>query len=191
MNSQTVAGLCKVLFLENLLVIGLSLGNGLQHAWTVGCWSCVEAFVLQGLFSSVALGNFCNFFLFKCLIKHFPWCWIRCKKLFSRISTCLFGLSRIRSDHNEDKTSKILQEWSQNVKHLYHRVLVNVSDTPHKYDDAVGPAEWPDSRYQQMMYLRQKALDSARKQWADYLFVSIQETLNFNNLLLYLWHNLH
>lgn len=95
-------------------------------------------------------------------------------------------LSRIRSDHNEDKTSKILQEWSQNVKHLYHRVLVNVSDTPHKYDDAVGPAEWPDSRYQQMMYLRQKALDSARKQWADYLFVSIQETLNFNNLLLHL-----
>lgn len=76
----------------------------------------------------------------------------------------------IRSDHNEDKTSKILQEWSQNVKHLYHRVLVNVSDTPHKYDDAVGPAEWPDSRYRQMMYLRQKALDSARKQWVDYLF---------------------
>ena len=80
-------------------------------------------------------------------------------------------ISRIRSDHNEDNTSKVLQEWAQNVKQLYHRVLINVSDTPSDYENSAGPAEWLESRYKQMMYLRQKALDSARKQWADYLFV--------------------
>lgn len=76
----------------------------------------------------------------------------------------------IRSDHNEDNTSKILQEWGQNVKGLYHRVLVNVTSTPTKYEDASSPGEWSDSRYRQMIHLRQRALDVARKQWADYLF---------------------
>lgn len=56
------------------------------------------------------------------------------------------------------------------MKHLYHRVLINVSDTPSHYDNAMGPGEWTETRYRQMMYLRQRALDSARKQWADYLF---------------------
>lgn len=83
-------------------------------------------------------------------------------------------LYRIRSDHNEDNTSKILQEWSKNVKHLYHRVLLNVSDTPGHYNDSSGPGEWSEDRYRNMMYLRQRALDSARKQWADYLFVGLQ-----------------
>lgn len=76
----------------------------------------------------------------------------------------------IRSDHNEDNTSNILQEWGQNVKGLYHRVLVNVTSTPTKYEDASSPGEWSDSRYRQMINLRQRALDVARKQWADYLF---------------------
>ena len=50
-------------------------------------------------------------------------------------------------------------------------MLINVSDTPSDYEDTTGPAQWSESRYKQMMYLRQKALDSARKQWADYLIV--------------------
>ena len=85
----------------------------------------------------------------------------------------LFDVYRIRSDHNEDNTSAILHEWSQNVKQLYHRVLINVSDTPSHYENSVGPGEWTETRYRQMMYLRQRALDSARKQWADYLFVRL------------------
>lgn len=92
-----------------------------------------------------------------------------------------FIVSRIRSDHNEDNTSKILQEWGQNVKGLYHRVLVNVTSTPTKYEDASSPGEWSDSRYRQMIYLRQRALDVARKQWADYLFVSLPRTLYFSS----------
>ena len=59
------------------------------------------------------------------------------------------------------------------MKSLYHRVLINVSNTPSHYDDTSGPGEWSESRYRQMMYLRQRALESARKQWADYLFVGL------------------
>ena len=92
---------------------------------------------------------------------------------FCLVLVCLFFGHRIRSDHNEDNTSKILQEWARNIKNLYHRVLINVSDTPSHYDDAVGPGMWSESRYRQMMYLRQRALESARKQWADYIFVGL------------------
>ena len=59
------------------------------------------------------------------------------------------------------------------MKSLYHRVLINVSKTPSHYEDTSGPGEWSESRYRQMMYLRQRALESARKQWADYLFVGL------------------
>jgi collagen beta-1,O-galactosyltransferase len=79
---------------------------------------------------------------------------------------------RIVTDHNEDNTSNILKEWANNVKPLYHRVLINVTNSPIKYSDASHTSEWTDSRYQQVAYLRQRGLDAARKQWADYLFVS-------------------
>ena len=99
--------------------------------------------------------------------------------------------ARIRSDHNEDNTSQILQEWTQNVKHLYHRVLINVSGTPSHYDDAEGPGEWTESRYRQMMYLRQRALDSARKQWADYIFVGLYKYIYLINQVRWLyWENI-
>ncbi|XP_020904359.1 procollagen galactosyltransferase 1-like [Exaiptasia diaphana] len=78
----------------------------------------------------------------------------------------------ISTDHNEDNTSSILREWVTNVKPLYHRVLINVTASPKSYIDASHASEWTDARYYQVALLRQKALDSARKQWADYLFVS-------------------
>lgn len=85
----------------------------------------------------------------------------------------LFSVSfRVRTDHNEDNTSALLREWSRNVKPLYHRVLVNITENPKSYPDSDGPMHWTDERYGIIMELRQKALDAARKQWADYLFVS-------------------
>ena len=83
---------------------------------------------------------------------------------------------RIRTDHNEDNTGAVLQEWVRNVKPLYHRVLINVTKSPKLYDDSQGPADWSDKRYERLMLLRQKALDVARKQWADYLFVSAHDS---------------
>lgn len=80
--------------------------------------------------------------------------------------------TRITTDHNEDNTSSILREWVANVKPLYHRVLINVTASPKNYIDASQTSEWTDERYYQVALLRQRALDSARKQWADYLFVS-------------------
>ena len=79
---------------------------------------------------------------------------------------------RIRTDHNEDNTSAVLKEWARNVRPLYHRVLINVTETPKSYQDSESPLQWTDQRYNHVMELRQKALDAAQKQWADFLFVS-------------------
>ena len=40
------------------------------------------------------------------------------------------------------------------------------------YSPQGGLFEWTDERYVHIIVLRQKALDHARKTWADYLFVS-------------------
>lgn len=88
-------------------------------------------------------------------------------------------LSRIATDHNEDNTSSVLKEWASNVAPLYHRVLINATDSPTTYSDASCVTEWSDMRYQQVAFLRQSALDAARRQWADYLFVSFI----FHNIL--------
>ena len=82
-----------------------------------------------------------------------------------------FSTIRIQTDHNEDKTREILKEWVKNVKPLYHKVSINSSKLPETYKDSEGPGDWSDERYFQIMHLRQKALDTARKQWADFIFV--------------------
>ncbi len=78
--------------------------------------------------------------------------------------------NRIRTDHNEDNTTAMLQEWSQNAKGTYASINFGYSDawlypTFNAYD-------MPDERYLHMAQLKQQALDAAREIRADYLFVS-------------------
>ncbi|XP_057289831.1 procollagen galactosyltransferase 1-A-like [Hydractinia symbiolongicarpus] len=82
-----------------------------------------------------------------------------------RISIC------IQTDHNEDGTFNVLSAWTQNVKHLYHRIILKHEEQPHVYEDARGPNQWTMSRYVNLLKLRQNVLDEARNQWADYLLV--------------------
>ncbi|XP_031561834.1 procollagen galactosyltransferase 2-like isoform X2 [Actinia tenebrosa] len=86
----------------------------------------------------------------------------------------------IATDHNVDNTSGILKEWANNVAPLYHRVLINATDSPTMYSDASFVSEWSELRYQQVASLRQQALDAAREQWADYLFVVDCDNFLFN-----------
>ena len=39
------------------------------------------------------------------------------------------------------------------------------------YEDENGSCHWTKKRFENVIALRQKALDTARKKWADYLFV--------------------
>ena len=84
----------------------------------------------------------------------------------------------------------MLKEWAKKVKPLYHRVLINVTEQPESYDGAEGPLHWTDERYGHIMELRQKALDAARKQWADFLFVSsiYSAFFLFRTYYFVLWH---
>lgn len=41
-----------------------------------------------------------------------------------------------------------------------------------RYEAEAGPKDWTDLRYEQVMKLRQVALESAREMWADYFMVS-------------------
>ncbi|XP_070531927.1 procollagen galactosyltransferase 2-like [Ptychodera flava] len=76
----------------------------------------------------------------------------------------------IHSDHNIDNTTNILQEWVSHVRHMYHRVDVHFSEEPSEYESEKGPNDWPAERLRHLLDLRQKALDEARKQWADFIF---------------------
>ncbi len=41
------------------------------------------------------------------------------------------------------------------------------------YDDENGPCHWSQQRFENIIHLRQQALDTARRIWADSLFVSL------------------
>ena len=77
---------------------------------------------------------------------------------------------RIRTDHNEDETAAILQEWSRNVQSLYANVdFYSTSEVSYVTSN---PFDMPDERYTLIAQLRQKALDTARTANVDYLLVS-------------------
>lgn len=40
-----------------------------------------------------------------------------------------------------------------------------------EYEDAEGPLDWSDERFDRVITLREEAVQATRKAWADYLFV--------------------
>lgn len=86
--------------------------------------------------------------------------------------TFIVFLSRIRSDHNIDNSSQILNKWLQTSGTVYHSVDVKVDDEQNKYEDESGPAHWPNSRFQHIVELRESALRTARHYWVDYIWVN-------------------
>ncbi|XP_039286759.1 glycosyltransferase 25 family member isoform X2 [Nilaparvata lugens] len=91
----------------------------------------------------------------------------------------------IRSDHNEDKSIEILQEWLAEWAAHYHGVDAEFSSSPpYRLPEENGPAHWPLSRYSHIISLREKALNAARNMWADFVwlldsdvFLSMPESL--------------
>lgn len=81
-------------------------------------------------------------------------------------------LSRIRSDHNSDNSSQIINKWLKTSGTVYHSVDVKINDEPRKYEDENGPAHWPLSRFKHIVELKESALRTARDLWADYIWVS-------------------
>ncbi|XP_076828980.1 procollagen galactosyltransferase 2 [Brachyhypopomus gauderio] len=85
------------------------------------------------------------------------------------------------TDHNVDNTSAILQEWLSRVESLYHSTRFRTMEEGRSsYVDELGPKQWPDSRFNHVMRLKQAALRSARAQWADYVLFSDSDNLLTN-----------
>uniref|UniRef100_A0A8D8Q9H1 Glycosyltransferase 25 family member n=1 Tax=Cacopsylla melanoneura TaxID=428564 RepID=A0A8D8Q9H1_9HEMI len=74
----------------------------------------------------------------------------------------------IRSDHNIDNSSSIVKSWLEANQHKYHHVDSVFDPEPYSdLDEEV--AYWPKERYTHMIGLRESALTTARKLWADYI----------------------
>lgn len=65
----------------------------------------------------------------------------------------------------------MLDEWTTNVRHMYHRVILQHEQEPIVYSDADGPNHFTEQRFLKLLQLRQNALQEARNQWADYILV--------------------
>ena len=76
----------------------------------------------------------------------------------------------IYTDHNEDNTSVILQEWATNALSTYHSIK-HEQQTEWTYSSK-DLFEWDYDRLQHMCTLRQRAMDDARSLGADYILVS-------------------
>uniref|UniRef100_UPI00358EAA42 procollagen galactosyltransferase 1-like n=1 Tax=Myxine glutinosa TaxID=7769 RepID=UPI00358EAA42 len=80
----------------------------------------------------------------------------------------------LATDHNEDNTPAMLSEWVEEVRHMYHRVEVRAEQWPREYVDALGPKDWSNGRYEQVMKLRQEALEFGRSLWVDFVLVGLR-----------------
>ncbi|GFO17746.1 glycosyltransferase 25 family member 1 [Plakobranchus ocellatus] len=90
----------------------------------------------------------------------------------------------IQSDHNVDNSTAILKEWLAAVSSSYHSVETKIDEKQRGYTDEASPLEWTEKRMSNVMKMRQKALDYARKIWADYIFmIDADVTLENNKTL--------
>uniref|UniRef100_A0A673ADY6 Procollagen galactosyltransferase 2-like n=1 Tax=Sphaeramia orbicularis TaxID=375764 RepID=A0A673ADY6_9TELE len=88
------------------------------------------------------------------------------------------------SDHSLDNSTEMLQEWLRGVQHLYHSVEWRPAERPSSYAEEAGPKHWPNARFTQVMKLKQAALRSARRMWADYILFVDSDNLLSNRLVL-------
>ncbi|KRG03548.1 glycosyltransferase 25 family member [Drosophila mojavensis] len=76
----------------------------------------------------------------------------------------------IRSDHNNDNSIKLLQEWLEHSADLYHSVNYAFDDEQSRYLNESSAYDWPASRFKHLIALKEEALQYARDIWAEFIF---------------------
>ena len=76
----------------------------------------------------------------------------------------------VRSDHNEDGTLDILLPWLEKHADRYHSTHVEIDEIPRRQADQETPLHWTPQRFQQMMTMKEEALEKAREMWADWVW---------------------
>ncbi|CAG5120986.1 unnamed protein product, partial [Candidula unifasciata] len=87
----------------------------------------------------------------------------------------------IASDHNSDNTTAMLKEWLSVMSEQYHHVEVNFDEETQEYEGEFSPCDWTESRFSNIIQLREQALDYAREIWADYIFIVDADVTLENN----------
>ncbi|XP_037784027.1 glycosyltransferase 25 family member-like [Penaeus monodon] len=77
----------------------------------------------------------------------------------------------IRSDHNQDRTIDILQDWLEDNRNKYHSVEEHLDQLgPKKYPDDKFVSDWSDERFDNIISMKEEALKKARGMWADFIW---------------------
>ncbi|KAM9327092.1 inactive glycosyltransferase 25 family member 3 [Gastrophryne carolinensis] len=90
------------------------------------------------------------------------------------------------TDHNEDTTAEVLQQWLESVRPLYRSVVYAAQPMPRWYAQETTPKHWPDERYEHVMKLRQGALNYALETRADYILYTDADNVLTNENTLHL-----
>lgn len=84
----------------------------------------------------------------------------------------MLSICRIRSDHNEDSTLKILRPWLGSVEREYHSINSELrSSNPSRFSDEDSATHWSSLRFDHVIKLKEEALKFARYSWADFIWV--------------------
>lgn len=79
----------------------------------------------------------------------------------------------IVTDHNEDNSQEILEEWLQRARNLYHSVHYFPDDSEKLRKGETNLTHWPEERFLELIRMKEDSLEFARQSWADYIFVSL------------------
>ena len=80
-------------------------------------------------------------------------------------------VDRIHTDHNDDDTESLLEQWKQAVESQYKRVdFISSSDIVYTANGEHN-VEWPPERYEHLLQLREQALITARERKVHYVLV--------------------
>ncbi|CAD7005695.1 unnamed protein product [Ceratitis capitata] len=93
----------------------------------------------------------------------------------------------IRSDHNSDSSTEILENWLRDNADLYFSVDFEHDDSVQRYQNESTPNDWPLERFNHIIQLKEEALAYGREKHADYIFfLDIDVLITHSNTLLHL-----
>ncbi|XP_052872719.1 glycosyltransferase 25 family member isoform X1 [Anopheles cruzii] len=76
----------------------------------------------------------------------------------------------IRSDHNEDRSIDITKTWLKRCSSLYHSVDFKYRSEGGKRESEKSYTHWNEDRFADVIRLKEEALQTGRRIWADYIF---------------------
>ena len=91
----------------------------------------------------------------------------------------------LRSDHNEDATSHLLDRWLEEFGHLYGELDAVVdADTPRRREDETGAAHLSGDRYSAVIQMKEQALLKARRLGVDFVWFLDADVLLYDRAIL-------